>query len=111
MPGGADPNVSLLKMLDPNQLLYTNDILISQYKTELFAMRDNSQFVCDFDDGVPLAHFRQMKDVAALAMRQKLGLVPQPWEGPPLKHRPGRLRWTLPGYLKREEANKDSHDE
>lgn len=38
-----------------------------------------------------------------MAMRQKLGLIPQPYEGPPLKHRPGHLKWGMPANLVKEE--------
>jgi len=32
-----------------------------------------------------------------------MGLLPQPYDGPPLQHRPGTLKWNVPTNILREE--------
>jgi len=107
VPKCADPKIKILEQLDSKRLIEANRIICEAYKKELLARRDGSQFVHDPDDGIPNEYFRNFAEMSMMVMRQKLGLLPQPFEGPPLKHRPGRLRWGVPTNILIEERKQE----
>lgn len=96
VPRGANKNLKVLTRLDEQKLLEANRMICEKYQRELCFRQNGSMFVIDVDDGIPLGAFRNFGELVMLKYRAKLGLIPQPFEGPPLKHRPGHLKWTVP---------------
>lgn len=91
----------MLELLNGHNLMEANKVICDKYKAELNALRDPSNFVADLDEGVALANFRNISELAMIKFRQNAGLLPKPFEGPSLQHRPGTLKWTVPTNMLR----------
>lgn len=66
----------MLELLNGYNLIEANNVICDKYKAELNARRDPSYFVVDLDDGVPLANYRNISELAMIKFRQKAGLLP-----------------------------------